>query len=128
MSTAGLPTSAPQPGQSLLRRILMRPSTRLGWWSVALAAAFVVLFIIDLTVFLPSTAPSWRQAATPFYGIALMSWGLVAGVVGLTAVIRQHERSWLVWLTILLGLMGLAVDSLSGVCWLSGGSLPFCMG
>jgi hypothetical protein len=90
-----------------LRRILRRPGTRPGWWSVALAAAFVVLFIIDLAVFLPSTA-GWRQAVTPFYGIAMMSWGLVAGVVGLIAVIRRHERSWLVWLALLPGLLALA--------------------
>jgi hypothetical protein len=27
--------------------------------------------------------------------------GLAAGIIGLIAVIRKHERSWLVWLTIL---------------------------
>ena len=30
------------------------PSTRLGWYSVGLAAAFVVLFIVNAAVFLPA--------------------------------------------------------------------------
>jgi len=34
-----------------------------------------------------------------------MLCGLAAGIVGLIAVIRRHERSWLVWLTILPGLL-----------------------
>ena len=34
-----------------------RPSTRLGWWAVRLAALFVVLFIIDSVVFMPLGFP-----------------------------------------------------------------------
>jgi hypothetical protein len=66
----------------------------------------VVLFIINSTVFMPSTAEvPWREAVLPFYGIAMLSCGLAAGIVGLMAVIRRHERSWLVWITILPGLL-----------------------
>jgi hypothetical protein len=32
-----------------------------------------------------------------------------AGIVGLIAVIRRHERSWLVWLAMLPGLMVVAL-------------------
>jgi hypothetical protein len=39
----------------------------------------------------------------PSFGIFLLIFGLPAGILGLIAVIRQHERSWLVWLAILLG-------------------------
>jgi hypothetical protein len=39
----------------------------------------------------------------PFYGIFMMLCGLAAGVLGLIAVIRKHEHSWRVWLTILPG-------------------------
>jgi len=82
-----------------------RPSTRLGWWSVGLAAAFVVMWIINSTVFMPSTVIiPWRQAVLPFYGIFMMLCGLAAGIVGLIAVTRQHERAWLVWLALLPGL------------------------
>ncbi len=70
-----------------------------------LAATFVVLFTINATVFMPSTVEApWRQVVLPFYGIAMMLCGLAAGIVGLIAVIRRRERSWLVWLTLLPGL------------------------
>ena len=44
---------------------------------------------------------TWRQSILPFYGIAMLLCGLAAGIVGLVAITRQHERSWLVWLTVL---------------------------
>jgi len=83
-----------------------RPRTRLGRWAGGLAVTFVVMFIINSTVIMPSTMESpeapWEQAL-PFYGIFMMLCGLAAGVVGLIAVIRKHERSWLVWLAFLPG-------------------------
>ena len=102
---SGLPASAPPPGQPLWRRIFGWPSTRLGWWSVALTATFVVLMIINNTVFmrLPEDV-TWRETILPFYGFFMMLCGFAAGIVGLIAVIRRHERSLLVWLTILPGL------------------------
>lgn len=36
----------------------------------------------------------------------MMLCGLAAGVVGLVAVIRQRELSWLVWLTAFFMLLG----------------------
>ena len=87
------------------RLFLGWPSTRLGWWSVALAAVFLVLFIINSAVFmrLPEDV-TWRVTVLPYYGIFMLLCGLAAGIAGLIAVIRRHERSWLVWLTLLPGL------------------------
>jgi len=91
------------------RGFLSTPSTKLGRWSVALAATFAALFIINATVFMPSIVEvPWRQTVLPFYGIAMMACGLAAGIVGLIAVIRRRERSWLVWLSLLNGLMVVA--------------------
>jgi hypothetical protein len=45
----------------------------------------------------------WRTAILPFYAIAMVACGLAAGVVGLVAIVRKHERSWLVWLPVFLG-------------------------
>jgi len=66
---------------------LERPHTRLGWWAIGLAVASVLLGFMWL--FLP--------------GGALLGFlcGIIGGVLGLIAVIRQHERSWLVFLSIL---------------------------
>jgi hypothetical protein len=92
---------------SVVSSLWKRPATRLGWWAVRLAAAFLVLFIINSAVFMPlgQYAPEtwWRQTLLPFYGIFMLLCGLAAGIIGLIAVVRQHERSWLVWLTILPG-------------------------
>ena len=83
-----------------------KPHTRLGRWAVGLGILFVVLFLINSFVFMPTSSDApWRQVVLPFYGIFMLLCGLAAGVVGLIAVIRQHERSWLVWLTLLPGLL-----------------------
>jgi hypothetical protein len=83
-----------------------KPHTKLGRWAVGLGILFVVLFLINSFVFMPTSSDApWRQMVLPFYGIFMLLCGLAAGVVGLIAVIRQHERSWLVWLTLLPGLL-----------------------
>jgi hypothetical protein len=81
------------------------PVTPLGRWAVGLAATFIVLFTINSVVFMPlfQYAPEGglRQVLLPIYGIFMMLCGLAAGPVGLLAILRQHERSWMVWLTLL---------------------------
>ena len=49
----------------------------------------------------------WEGMAITFYGITMLLCGLAGGVVSLIASIRQHERSWLVWLSILTLLVDL---------------------
>jgi len=91
--------------QPLMQRILKWPSTRLGWWSIGLGVAFEVLWIINSTVGMHFSAlVPWRQLVLPFYSILMLSCGLAAGILGLIATIKGHERSWLVWLAILPGL------------------------
>lgn len=81
-----------------------RPHTRLGKWAVWLMAAFVVLFLINSFVFMPTSSDApWRQVVLPFYGIFMLLCGLAAGIVGLISILRRQERSWLVWLTLLPG-------------------------
>jgi hypothetical protein len=93
--------------QPLWRRVLGWPSTKLDWWSIVLVAIYEIFMIINnaLLLNLPDDI-SWRVLLLPFYGILLII-GLVAGVIGLIAVTRSHERSLLVWLTVLLGLLTL---------------------
>jgi hypothetical protein len=82
-----------------------RPLTRLGWWAVGLGAAFVALFIIDNTLLIPAyqgaASARWLENLLPFYGIFMALCALAAGMVGMIALIRNHERSWLVWLALL---------------------------
>jgi hypothetical protein len=69
---------------------------------VALAAAFVLLFAINLIVF---TDKAWdapvRHVLLPYYGITQLGCGLAAGITGLIALLRRGERSWLVALCVL---------------------------
>ena len=82
--------------------VLSRPSTRLAWWSVVLATAFVILFIINASVLLPAPgAVPWREALV---GTVLLVCGLGGGAFALIALTRGHERSALVWLALLPGL------------------------
>ena len=86
------------------RPFLHRPSTRLGWWSVGLFILFVILFIVNAIVFVPAArgeaSTPLVQVALPNFGIFLVLCGLAAGILGWLAIIKQHERSWLVWLAI----------------------------
>ena len=82
-----------------------KPHTRLGRWAVWLAAAFIVMFSINSFVFMPTSSDApWRHVILPFYGIAMLLCGLASGILGWMAVVRLHERSWLVLLTLLPGL------------------------
>jgi hypothetical protein len=62
------------------------------------------MFLINSFVFMPFSGDApWRHAFLPFYGIAMLLCGLSAMVVALLALIRGHERSWLVFLPLLPG-------------------------
>ena len=61
----------------------------------------MVAFIINQAVFVSGLVQMEGGVSSLFYAIVLLGFGLAGGVVGLIAVIRQHERSWLVWLTML---------------------------
>jgi hypothetical protein len=81
-----------------------RPATTPGWWAFGLLAAFVVMFLLNSAVFMRGLEPaSWNQVIMPIYGILMLLCGLASGVVGLIAILRDHERSWMVWLAILPG-------------------------
>lgn len=64
-----------------------RPRTKLGWWAVGLALASILLMFAWM--FLPGGA-----------GLSFLC-GLAGGIVALIAILRQHERSWMLWLALL---------------------------
>ena len=82
------------------------PTTRTGRWSMWFAFTFLVMYGINSLVFLPlsfvsdPTVNAFRMSVLPFWGIAMMAMGAIAGVVALVAIVRQRERSWIVWATI----------------------------
>jgi hypothetical protein len=71
---------------------------------VALAAAFAALFIINAAVFIRLAEAPWEHVVLPFYGVAMLLCGLAAGVTAAIAVVQKGERSWLVWLPLVLAI------------------------
>ena len=63
------------------------PHTKLGWWAISFAIASILLMFGWM--FLPGGA-----------GLSFLC-GLAGGIMALIAIIRQHERSWAVWLALL---------------------------
>lgn len=90
-------------------QFLARPHSRLAWWAVWLMVAFAAMFLINVTAFAPyfDSATPFRQVFLPVYWVSMLSCGLAAGVIGLTAITRRRERSWLVWLALLTGIFAL---------------------
>jgi hypothetical protein len=103
---SALPLNEPPSNPSIRKRLFQRPCTRIGWWAAWLGALFLVLWIINTFVFMPSTVEvPWRQIVLPFYGVFMILCGLAAGITGLIAMIGRHERSLLVWFALLPGLL-----------------------
>lgn len=81
MSTGG--HSRPVPARER-RRLVVRPTTRLGTWAVGLAAAHLVLML------------GWRLLG-PLGGFPGLAFGLAGGVVALVAILRRGERALTVY-------------------------------
>jgi succinate dehydrogenase hydrophobic anchor subunit len=88
-------------------RLFSLPTTKLGRWSMWLAVAFIVMFAIN-SVFVGvlgtstnETVNAFSRTFMPFYGIGMLMVGTSAGVVGLISIIKDHERSWVAWATLL---------------------------
>ena len=89
-------------------QISIRPKSSLGRWSVGLAAAFILLYVLYLVQvasgggLLPSPIASVAAVATSISCIA-------AFVTGLISIIKSKERSILVFLAVAVGLFVLII-------------------
>ena len=82
-------------------RTTILPKTPLGRWSVGLVIAIIVLFI-----FVPEAANRSLEVAASS-GFACLAGAAV--VTGLISIIKNKERSFLVFLTTAIGLFALIV-------------------
>ena len=80
-----------------------RPGTRLSWWAIGFGIASLVMLLINVAVAAITKHPAW-----PFLVYFMLLCALTAGAIGIIAIILKHERSWLVWLTILSGFWSLS--------------------
>ena len=94
-------------------RIRILPKTKLGWWSLGLAAAMPVLFFIGMsfTNLLYKSVPAGGtilkdivlRPALALTMLAGMVSGISAFIIGLIAIIRQKERALLVYSATIIG-------------------------
>jgi hypothetical protein len=98
---SGFPGNEAPSNQPLMQSILGWPSSQLGWWAIGLGVTFEVLYILFKPI---SKIAPWMQVVLPIYSKFMLLCGLAAVIVGLIAVIKHRERSWLIWLAILPGL------------------------
>lgn len=94
-------------------RIGFKPKTKLGKWSVGLILAMFLLFVVGRLFYLKiyTSVPAGETilsdiAARPGVGLSMLSGfvsGIVAFIVGLTAIIKNKERSILVFLATIIG-------------------------
>jgi hypothetical protein len=97
-------------------RISILPKTTLGKWSVGLVAAFILLSVVQGLVpparpspGAPVLPPSMAVVAMGISRIVALIIGLASGiaafVTGLISIIKSRERSILVFLAVIVGLL-----------------------
>ena len=97
-------------------RISILPKTCLGKWSVGLVAAFILISVVNglLTPPRPSPGapvlpPSMAVVAMGISRMVVLIIGLASGiaafVTGLISIIKSRERSILVFLAVIVGLL-----------------------
>ena len=87
-------------------RITSLPKTPLGWWSIGLVIALIVLFAVlpDNPDAGPELTALDRALAIGFAGISGAAF-----VTGLVGIIKKRERSILVFLTTAIGLFAVII-------------------
>ena len=89
------------------------PETPLGWRAVTLAGLsvtgivlLVLGFALDIVEPADSYTDNWAQLV---WGAGIWVCAVAAFVTGLVAILRHHERSWMVMLATVLGLLPLVL-------------------
>jgi len=89
------------------------PESRVGRRAITLAGlsvAGVVLLVLAFALGLVEPADSYTDSwAQLVWGLGIWACGIAAVVTGVVAIVRHHERSWMVLLATALGLLPLAL-------------------
>jgi len=90
-----------------------RPESRVGLWAVRLAGlcvAGVVLVVLSFALNIVEPAKSYTDSwAQLVWGLGIWACGIGAVVTGVIATVRHHDRSWMVKLATVVGLLPLAL-------------------
>jgi hypothetical protein len=92
-----MPAKVLEPKQRTIPRFFRLPSTRLGWMATAgslgaIALVIVINLMSEQGPGPPDDSPLWWAVAV----VSILACMLTSGVAGLIAVVRRHERSWMV--------------------------------
>jgi ABC-type multidrug transport system permease subunit len=110
-----------EPHRSRIPRFLRPPSTRLGWAATA-GSVGAILLVIVVNLFSvegsgpPEGNPWWWQ----LFGASALLCMAASGVAGLIAVVRKHERSWMVIVPGALVLLVAVGEMLQGLLYFLG--------
>lgn len=89
-------------------RISVLPKSSLGRWSVGLAVVWILFFALsEILVGLEVLGPDSNRALAVSLTIVVAGIGGAAFVTGLISIIKNKERSALVFLTTAIGFYGL---------------------
>ena len=81
------------------------PKTSLGRWSVGLVVAWILFFVLSVVILGPG--PNYNRALAIALTIVVSGIGGAALVTGFISIIKNKERSVLVFLTTAMGLYSL---------------------
>ena len=88
------------------------PSSRIGIWSAGLLATSLVLIVLNSAVVMPWTEQtSGLDAAQRTFNFGVFVVLAAAGFTGVVAVISKHERSVVLFLSILLLVHALVMNA-----------------
>jgi hypothetical protein len=85
------------------------PESRVGRWAITLAGLSltgIVLLVLGFAVNIVEPADSYTDSwAQLVWGAGIWVCAVTAFVTGVVAIVRHHERSWMVMLATALGLL-----------------------
>jgi len=94
-------------------RLRLLPTTRLGWWAARLLVAFAALFLIGISLAGAGQKIGgeevfdslWLTVPLAGAGLTAVLAGVLAGLTAAFAIVRRGERSVLVFLPLIVGLL-----------------------
>ncbi len=90
------------------QRFLSWPHTRLGWWAAGLGLAALALPLLttlfNALILLLSNGNTFALNAA---GVLMLACAFAGGIIGVIALIRNRERSIVIWAAVLIGLIAL---------------------
>lgn len=90
---------------------LLLPSTGIGKWSAWLLLISLVLILLNNFVVMPQTEQrTGRELAQNAFNLIVFLCVCSSGVTGLWAIVMKHERSWVLFVSVLLLILAIALN------------------